>query len=251
MAIDIDVITIFPEIFSSVLDIGMTGRAISRGAINLYLNNLRDYTNDRHRSTDDEPYGGGSGMVMLVEPLVRALESIESIRGSGHRILLTPAGQPLRQSTVRRLSSYQHIVLVCGRYEGFDERIVHYINEEISIGDFILAGGELPALAIIDAVSRLCPGVLNNQQSSVDESFEENLLEYPQYTRPACFHDHPVPAVLLSGNHEQIRLWRRKQALLRTLERRPDLFGCLRLSEDDRRLMDDGVALTASPGSIS
>jgi tRNA (guanine37-N1)-methyltransferase len=248
MPVIVDVLTIFPEVFLPVLRVGMSGRAITRGAIELHLNNLRDHATDRHRSTDDEPYGGGSGMVMLVEPVVRALDCIAAARGPGHRVLLTPGGQPLRQATVRRLASYPHLVLICGRYEGVDERVTNYINEEISIGDFVLAGGELPALVIIDAISRLAPGVLNNDQSAVDESFEQDLLEYPQYTRPATFRDHAVPPVLLSGNHEQIRRWRRSQSLQRTLQRRPDLFANHRLSDDDRRLLG---AATASVSTLS
>lgn len=249
MAVTVDVITIFPEVFAPVLRVGMTGRALARGALSLHVTDLREHTTDRHRSTDDTPYGGGSGMVMLVEPLVRALSAIEATRGRGHRVLLTPAGKPLRQPLVRRLASLPHLVLLCGRYEGIDERISHYIDEEISIGDFVLAGGELPALVLIDAVSRLCPGVLHNEQSTVEESFEQDLLEYPQYTRPALFESLAVPETLLSGNHEQIRRWRRQQSLVRTRQRRPDLFARLLLANEDRKLLAEYDASLPRPAS--
>lgn len=247
MAVTVDVITIFPEVFAPVLRVGMTGRALSRGALSLHVTDLRDHTLDKHRSTDDTPYGGGSGMVMLVEPIVRALAAIEETRGRGHRVLLTPVGTPLRQPLVRRLASLPHLVLLCGRYEGVDERISHYIDEEISIGDFVLAGGELPALVLIDAVSRLCPGVLHNEHSTVEESFEQDLLEYPQYTRPARFAELPVPEALLSGNHEQIRRWRRQQSLVRTRQRRPDLFAKLVLKDEDHRLIAEFDARSPRP----
>ena len=242
MAMNVDVISIFPELFAPVLKVGMTGRALSRGALSLHVNDLREHATDKHRSTDDTPYGGGSGMVMLVEPLVRALDAICAVRGRGHRVFFTPAGKPLSQSIVRRLATLPHLVLLCGRYEGVDERISNYIDEEISLGDFVLAGGELPAMVLIDAVSRLFPGVLHNENSTTEESFEQDLLEYPQYTRPAQFADLAVPEVLLSGNHEQIRRWRRQQSLLRTRHRRPDLFARVELSAEDRRLLADGDA---------
>jgi tRNA (guanine37-N1)-methyltransferase len=237
MGTTIDVITIFPELFAPVLRVGMTGRAVARGALTVHLTDLREHTLDKHRSTDDAPYGGGSGMVMLVEPLVRALEAIEKERGRGRRVLLTPVGERLRQPLLRRLANLPHLVLLCGRYEGIDERIVNYVDEEISLGDFVLSGGELAALCLIDAIGRLCPGVLHNELSAAEESFEQDVLEYPQYTRPAVFEAHAVPSVLLSGNHEQIRLWRRQQALLRTRQRRKDLFDQLRLSDADQRLL--------------
>lgn len=251
MGVIVDVVTIFPEMFAPVLRVGMTGRAIARGALDVHINDLREHTTDKHRSTDDTPYGGGSGMVMLVEPLLRALSAIESARGRGHRVLLTPAGKPLRQPLVRQLAERSHLVLLCGRYEGVDERITSYIDEEVSLGDFVLAGGELPALVLIDAIGRLCPGVLHNEQSTVEESFEQDVLEYPQYTRPADFEGQTVPAVLLSGNHEQIRRWRRQQALARTRQRRPDLFGGLALTSEDCRLLAEYDASPASSGGAS
>lgn len=243
----IDVVTIFPEMFEPVLRVGMTGRALARGAVAVNVTDLRQHTLDKHRSTDDAPYGGGSGMVMLPEPFLRALGSIEAARGRGHRILFSPSGTPLRQPQVRRLAELPHLVLLCGRYEGVDERISHYIDEEISLGDFILAGGELPALALIDAISRLCPGVLHNERSAAEESFEEDLLEYPQYTRPAVFEGYSVPPVLLSGNHAEIRRWRRQQALLRTRQRRVDLFERISLSKEDRQLLAEYDAAFARP----
>ena len=220
----IDVVSIFPDMFAPILAVGMTGRAISRGLLTVQCTDPRDFTEDKHRTVDDAPYGGGSGMVMRAEPLLQSLLHIESARGRGHRVLLTPAGAPLVQAGVRRLAKLPHLVLICGRYEGVDDRITAYVDEEISIGDFILSGGELGALIIIDAVARLCPGVLHNHQSVEDESFEHGLLEYPQYTRPACYNGALVPEILLSGDHEKIRVWRRLQALLRTRQRRPDLF---------------------------
>jgi tRNA (guanine37-N1)-methyltransferase len=247
MTLHIDVISIFPDMFSPALSLGMPGRAFAKGLAALHVTDLRDFTTDKHRSTDDAPYGGGSGMVMLVEPLVRALSAIERIRGRGHRVLLTPVGQPLRQQHVQALAKQAHLVLLCGRYEGIDERITHYIDEEISIGDFVLSGGELPAMALIDAVTRLLPGVLNNENSPVEESFQHGLLEYPQYTRPAEYEGHPVPPVLLSGNHELVRLWRRQMSLLRTLDRRPELFARLPLTEEDRKLLGD-IGRTALVG---
>lgn len=246
MALVVDVISIFPEMFAPVLGVGMTGRALDRGHLDVKLTDPRDFTTDRHRTVDDTPYGGGSGMVMLAEPLVRALGAVEASRGRGHRILFAPSGAPLDQGTVRRLAALPHLVLLCGRYEGIDERISRYVDEVISVGDYVLSGGELAAMIVIDAVARLLPGVLHNQASTEEESFEEGLLEYPQYTRPAVFEGQPVPDVLLSGNHAQIRRWRRAQALHRTRARRPDLFGRLQLTHEDERLLAelDGAGQT-------
>lgn len=237
MPLQLDVISIFPDMFLPVLRLGMPGRAVASGLVELHITDLREHTLDRHRSTDDAPYGGGAGMVMLLEPLVRALDAIQAVRGRGHRILLTPSGRPLLQSRVLEYSQMGHLILLCGRYEGVDERISHYIDEEVSIGDFVLSGGELPAMVLVDAVSRLIPGVLHNQTSTYDESFQNGLLEYPQYTRPAEYAGHCVPSVLLSGNHEQIRRWRRKMALVRTKTRRPELFHGFQLSPEDLKLM--------------
>ncbi len=242
MTLRIDVISIFPDMFAPVLRTGMPGRAIAKGLVTLNVIDLREYARDKHRSTDDAPYGGGSGMVMMVEPLVRALTAIDASQGRGRRILLSPAGKPLQQSHVQEFSQLQHIVLICGRYEGVDERLGHYIDEEVSIGDFVLSGGELPAMALIDAVTRLVPGVLNNENSCQEESFQQGLLEYPQYTRPFEFDGHVVPSVLLSGNHEEIRRWRRRMSLLRTRDRRPELFRLFGLNAEDRQLLAEARA---------
>lgn len=219
-----DIITLFPDLFAPVLQLGMTGRALQKGLMAYHLTNPRQFAIDARGSVDDIPYGGGSGMVLRPEPLVGSLEHIASQRGRGHRILLTPAGTPVNQKTVRRWSGLPHLILVCGRYEGMDERVCKYVDEEVSIGDFILSGGELAALALVDAVTRLLPGVLHDAHSTVEESFENDLLEYPQYTRPPAFREDPVPAVLLSGNHAEIKRWRQEQSLLRTKARRPDLL---------------------------
>lgn len=242
MALTVDIISIFPDLFAPFLRVGMTGRAMERGILQLHCSDLRDFTRDKHRSTDDTPYGGGSGMVMLAEPLLNALKGVQEARGRGYRILLTPGGVPLDQRLVHRIAENPHLVLICGRYEGIDERICRYVDLELSLGDFILTGGELAALALIDAVTRLQPGVLNNDGSIVEESFEQGVLEHPQYTRPATFMGDEVPSVLLSGNHEQIRRWRRQQALLRTRVRRPDLFARLSLSREDQRLLAEADA---------
>lgn len=233
----VDVVSIFPDLFAPVLAVGMTGRAISRGLLAVHTTDPRDFTEDRHRTVDDAPYGGGSGMVMQAEPLVQSLLHIENERGRGHRVLMTPGGAPLSQARVRELAKLPHLVLICGRYEGVDDRVSAYLDEEISIGDYILSGGELGALIVIDAVARLCPGVLHNHQSVEDESFEHGLLEYPQYTRPACYNGVSVPEVLLSGDHEKIRIWRRQQALLRTRQRRPDLFARYALTREEAALL--------------
>ena len=237
MAQSIDIISIFPEVFDPVLRVSITGRAISKGALVIRCHNLRDHTIDKHRSTDDTPYGGGSGMVMLLEPMVRAFQAIESMHGKARKIVLAPTGRPLTQKLVRELANEERLILMCGRYEGMDERIYHYADDEVSIGDFVLTGGELPALTLVDALSRLIPGVLHNEHSSEDESFECGLLEYPQYSRPAEVAGLAVPPVLLSGNHEQIRRWRRQLSLVRTRQRRPDLFATVLLSDEDRRLL--------------
>jgi tRNA (guanine37-N1)-methyltransferase len=249
----VDVISIFPEIFPPVLGVGMTGRALARGLVEVHYTDPRDFTEDKHRTVDDTPYGGGSGMVMLVEPLRKSLAAIEAAHGRGHRILLSPAGAPLRQSEVHRLAKLSHLVLLCGRYEGVDERLTHHVDEEISIGDFILSGGELGALILIDAIARLCPGVLHNHLSTQDESFEHGLLEYPQYTRPASLDGVSVPESLLSGDHERIRRWRRQQSLVRTRSRRPDLFARHVQSKEDALLLAQWDAAQASeppPGQL-
>lgn len=215
------VVTILPELITPSLTAGVVGRASEAGTITVTTVNPRDFTSDRHRTVDDTPYGGGPGMVMKPEPLLAAIAAA----GEGHRVLLTPTGAPLTQARVRELAKLPKLVLVCGRYEGIDERVIETaIDEQLSIGDYVLSGGELGALVIIDAVARLVPGVLGEATSPDDESHSAGLLEYPQYTRPPRLDDRPVPSVLLSGNHAAIAAWRRQQAIERTAQRRPDLF---------------------------
>ena len=217
-----EVLTLFPGLFPGPLTSGVTGRGMAAGLVSLRTHNLRDYTHDRHRQVDDMPYGGGAGMVLKPEPIFEAVRARE---GKGPVILLSPQGEQLAQRIVRELATHDDIYLVCGRYEGVDERVAtHLVDREISIGDYVLTGGELPAMVIIDAVSRLVVGVLGSQESPKDESFAEHLLEYPHYTRPPVFEGHAVPEVLLSGHHAEIERWRREQAAERTRRRRPDLL---------------------------
>jgi tRNA (guanine37-N1)-methyltransferase len=218
------VITIFPGMFDSPLSHSILKKAQEKRLINIDLIDLRDYTTDRHRSTDDTPYGGGQGMVMKPEPLVAAIEQTRHKKTHARVILLTPQGRVFDQETAQRLSQEQEVVLICGRYEGIDERVKAFVDEEISIGDYTLSGGEPAANVIIDAVARLVPGVLGNENSALEESFADGLLEYPQYTRPEEFRGMKVPEVLLSGDHERIRQWRRRQSLELSRERRPDLY---------------------------
>jgi tRNA (guanine37-N1)-methyltransferase len=233
------VVTIFPEMFASVLEAGVLGRAIAAGAVEVSFVNPRDFTSDRHRTVDDTPYGGGPGMVMKVEPVVAAIEAAQG-SAPAHRILLSAGGRPLKQQRVQELAALPHLVLVCGRYEGVDERVAETaIDEEISVGDFVLTGGELGAMSIIDAVARYVPGVLGEAASTSEESFSEGLVEYPQYTRPTEFRGLAVPAILQSGHHERIRQWRRQQALVRTARRRPDLLAGHRFSDEDRKLWSE------------
>ena len=220
----IDVLTLFPGMFAGPLDESIVGRARAMGRLTLKIHNLRDYTHDRHRTVDDRPFGGGPGMLLKPEPVFEAVEGLVAERT--RTVLLTPTGRKLTQEIVRELAVEEHILLVCGSYEGFDERIRQELaDDEISIGDYVLTNGALPAMVLIDAVARLLPGVLGDESSSVDESFSRGLLEYPQYTRPAEYRGLKVPEVLLSGNHAEIARWRAEQARQRTLERRPDLTG--------------------------
>jgi tRNA (guanine37-N1)-methyltransferase len=217
-----EVLTLFPALFPGPLTSGVTGRGMAAGLVSLRIHNLRDYTHDRHRQVDDVPYGGGAGMVLKPEPIFEAVRARE---GKGPVVLLSPQGERLNQARVRELATHDDLYLICGRYEGVDERVVeHLVDREISIGDYVLTGGELPAMVVIDAVSRLVTGVLGSEESPKDESFAEHLLEYPHYTRPAVFEGHAVPDVLLSGHHAEIERWRREQAAERTRRRRPDLL---------------------------
>ena len=218
------VITIFPRMFDSPLGYSILKKALDRDLIRFRTIDPRDYATDRHRMTDDYPYGGGQGMVMKPEPLVAAIEHARSNSPQSRVILLNPGGKVLDQSMARSLAAEREIVLVCGRYEGIDERVRHFIDEEISVGDYTLSGGEPAAVVLIDAVARLVPGVLGNENSPLEESFTDNLLEYPQYTRPEDFRGLKVPDVLLSGDHERVRQWRRRQSMERTREHRPDLY---------------------------
>lgn len=219
----IDVLTLFPGMFPGPLDESIIKRACESGRLQLGVHDLRDYTHDRHRTVDDRPFGGGPGMLLKPEPL---FEAVEALRGEKTRVILTsPAGRPFRQEIARELAGEKHVLLVCGSYEGFDERVRQSLaDDEISIGDYVLTNGALPAMVIVDAVTRLLPGVLGDDESSQDESFSGCLLEYPQYTRPAEFRGMNVPEVLLSGDHAAIEKWRREQATVQTRQRRPDLL---------------------------
>jgi len=218
------VVTIFPQMLDSALGHSILHKAREKGLIEIDMVDLRNYTTDRHRTTDDSPYGGGQGMVMKPEPLVTAIEDIRGKTGGARVILLTPRGRVLSQQDAHRLAQEKELVLICGRYEGIDERVGAFVDEEISIGDYTLSGGEPAAHVIIDAVSRLIPGVLGNEDSAADESFVDGLLEYPQYTRPEDFRGMKVPQVLISGDHQRIESWRREKSVEITRERRPDLL---------------------------
>lgn len=223
----IDVLTLFPAMFAGPLDESIVGRAREQGVLDLRIRDLRDWTHDRHRTVDDRPFGGGPGMVLKPEPI---FEAVESLRGEQTRVVLTsPSGRPFTQEVARELASVGHLMVVCGSYEGFDERVrEHLADDDLSIGDYVLTNGALPAMVLIDAVTRLLPGALGHAGSAEEESFSEGLLEYPHYTRPAVFRGWPVPEVLLSGNHADIVRWRRQQAMKRTAERRPDMWDKLR-----------------------
>ena len=232
-----DVLTIFPGMFFAHLEEGILGRAVKRELVDVRLVNIRDFASGTHKATDDRPYGGGDGMVMTPEPLVKALESVDRSDRS-LVVLLSPQGTTFNQETAWELSEWDQLILICGRYEGVDERIrLTCIDREISIGDYVLSGGEIGALVVMDAVSRLIPGVLGGEKSNQEDSFEDGLLEYPQYTRPRVFGSNEVPPVLLSGDHEKIRQWRRKESLKRTLERRPDLLQKARLTSEDEQFL--------------
>jgi tRNA (guanine37-N1)-methyltransferase len=232
----IDVVTIFPKMVEAGLAEGVVGRARTAGLLDIVVHNLRDFTTDRHHVVDDVPFGGGPGMVMKPEPFFAALNVIRERRGSPDVVaLLSPAGERFSQQGAKRLAAMRHLVLLCGRYEGIDERVKDALaTEEISIGDYVLSGGEIPALTVIDAVARLVPGVVGDDQSVEGDSFTRGLLDYPHYTRPAEFEGRQVPGVLLSGHHAEIRRWRREAALRRTQERRPDLLASAELDADEQ-----------------
>lgn len=234
-----DVLTLFPELFHAVLNESIIGRAQENKLIEINTINIRDFSKDKHKKVDDYPYGGGNGMVMMVQPVVDAyLSVVEKIDYKPTVIYMSPQGRPLTQKVAGELMSYNHLILLCGHYEGIDERIIEtMVDEEISIGDYVLTGGELPAMVLIDCVSRLVPGVLSTQNSYEEESHYDGLLEYPQYTRPYELGDKKVPEILMSGHHANINRWRRKQSLMRTREKRPDLFAKLKLTQEDLTLL--------------
>ena len=246
----IQVITLFPEAFRPLVDLGVTGRAIAAGQVRLGTVDPREYAQDRHRTVDDRPYGGGPGMVMAVEPLRSAIRDARAAAGPDARVsLLSPQGRPLKQPAVRELAERQDLILVCGRYEGIDERLIELeIDEEWSIGDYVLSGGELAAAVVIDAVTRLLPGVLGHEASAAQDSFMDGLLDCQHYTRPEEIDGLTVPPVLLSGDHGAIERWRRKQALGRTWLRRPDLLEALKLDEESRMLLAEFKAEQAGGG---
>ncbi len=231
----IDIVTIFPGMFGEVFRFGILGRAVEAGLVRLHVHDLRDWTTDRHRSTDDAPYGGGPGMVMKVEPLVSAVESIAEAGGvtpdRRRVVLLSPRGRPIDQSKVRELGGLDQLVMVAGRYEGVDERFIESLGaepaEEVSIGDYVVSGGEIPAMVLVDAVVRLQPGAMSDPDSASEDSFSRGLLDFPHYTRPPEFRGLRVPDVLLSGDHGEIRKWRQRQAVLATRDRRPELLSQL------------------------
>ena len=233
-----DVLTLFPELFSSFLKETILGRAVKAGLVDIRLVNIRSFARGRHLVADDTPFGGGQGMVMKPGPISRALESIDRTKDRSLVLLLTPQGRTFDQPLAWDLSRMEQLILICGRYEGVDERIrTTCVDMELSIGDYVLSGGEMAAMVVMDAVSRLVPGVLGGEKSAQEDSFEEGLLEYPQYTRPRVFKNQEVPEILLSGDHEKIRVWRRTESLKRTLERRPDLLEKAALTEEDKRIL--------------
>ena len=235
---DIDVLTLFPQMFQGIFSFGIFQRAIDQKLVSIAIHNIRDYTHDRHHTVDDYPYGGGAGMVLKPDPIFEAVESIKR-EPATPVILLTPQGRLFCQQIAQELSTYRQLILICGHYEGVDERVSeHLATAEISIGDYVLSGGEPAAIVVIDGVVRLLAGVLGSAASLLDDSYVSGLLEYPQYTRPVVYRGWPVPEVLLSGNHAQIAKWRREQAILRTLKRRPELLEKAELIPEERKLME-------------
>ncbi|MGI5921662.1 MAG: tRNA (guanosine(37)-N1)-methyltransferase TrmD [Syntrophomonadaceae bacterium] len=232
----IDILTLFPDMFVSPFNESIIKRARERGLVNINTINIRDYALDKHRQVDDYPYGGGAGMVMKPDVVCRAIDNVCS---EGARVIyMTPGGKTLTQKKAAELAGQKHLVILCGHYEGIDERVLHKVHEEISIGDYVLTGGELPAMVMIDVVVRLIPGVLD-EESPLEESFADGLLEYPHYTRPQNYNGEEVPEVLLSGHHENIRLWRKKQSLLRTLLIRPELLLIKDFNNEEKKLLEE------------
>lgn len=234
----VDVLTIFPGMFAEPMSLSMVGLARERGLLDLHVHDLRAYSEDRHRTVDDYPYGGGPGMVMKPEPIFKAVRHIQgSVDADPHTVFLTPGGERFTQARARELAEMPSLLFVCGRYEGFDERTMVLADSQISIGDYVLTGGELAAMVVVDAVTRLLPGVLGHAESAAEESFSEPLLEYPQYTRPARFEEMSVPDVLLSGDHGKISRYRREASIVKTALKRPDLLEQADLTEDERALV--------------
>ena len=241
----IDVLTLFPEMFEGVFDYSIIGKARERGLIDIKLHDIRSHTHDKHHVVDDYPYGGGAGMVLKPEPVFEAVEAVKNASGlsSVFTILLSPQGGLFDQALALELASYQQLILVCGHYEGVDERVAeHLVDDEISIGDFLLSGGEIAAMVVVDCLVRLLPGAIGSEASLLEESHIDGLLEYPQYTRPETFRNWAVPPILLSGNHGEIARWRRQQSLLRTAKRRADLLEKAELSDIDRKLLDEALS---------
>ncbi len=236
----IDILTLFPEMFAGPFSESIMKRAADRGLLKIFLHNIRDYTHDKHHVVDDSPYGGGAGMVLKPEPVFEAVEAVQAMaEAAATTILLSPAGRLFSQSIASELALKPRLILIAGHYEGIDDRVKSMVDDEISIGDYVLSGGELPAMVLADAVARLIPGVLGSDESQIEESHSQGLLEYPHYTRPPEFRGAAVPEILLSGNHAAIAKWRRRESLKRTLERRPDLLDTAELSKADRKMLDE------------
>lgn len=233
-----DVLTLFPTLFSAFMEESIIGRAVKRGLVEIKITDIRAFARGRHKIVDDRPFGGGSGMIMKADPISRGLEAIPRGSDSSKVVFLTPQGSPFKQATAWELSRQAQLILICGRYEGVDERVrTHLVDLELSLGDYVISGGELAAMVIMDAIIRLIPGVLGGEDSNKEDSFEKGLLEYPQYTRPRIYRGEEVPAVLLSGDHEKIRRWRQAQSLKRTLDKRPDLLEKANLTKEDKALL--------------
>lgn len=242
MTMKIDIISIFPDYFTTPLSQSLIAKAQTKGLLDIQVWDIRDFSNDKHKVVDDVPYGGGAGMVMKIEPIYNCLSEVEKQRGKGYKILLTPKGRTFNQKLAKKFSAKKHLVFLCGRYEGIDERVKYFIDDEVSIGDYVLMGGEAAAIVMIEAITRLVKGVVGREDSVANDSFSDNLLEYPQYTRPYVFLDYKVPDVLLSGDHKKIKEWRYNEALKITKKRRFDLFSelkCDSAKKDNKRKKKD------------
>lgn len=234
------ILTLFPEMFSGVLSLGVTGRAVESGLLDVKLYNIRDYATDRHRTVDDAPYGGGAGMVMKVEPIARCIEAVRESAPDARLLLASPGGRPFSQQMASDLKAEGEVIILCGRYEGVDERVKELFSAtEFSIGDYVMTGGELAAMVLVDTVGRLVPGVLGSEESAGEESFSAGLLEYPHYTRPAEFRGLKVPDMLLSGNHSEIAKWRRVRSLQKTALIRPEILAVTELDDKERRMLSE------------